>query len=54
MDFFETIENRRSYRGTFNDTPVTRDILKLVIEAGIKAPSACNKQSPAFIGIDDP
>ena len=54
MEFFETIDNRRSYRGIFNDTPVTREILKLVIEAGIKAPSACNKQTPAFIGIDDP
>lgn len=54
MDLFEAIDKRSCYRGTFNDTPVTREVLQLVIEAGIKAPSACNKQSPSFIGVDDP
>ncbi|MGI6401205.1 MAG: nitroreductase family protein [Thermoguttaceae bacterium] len=54
MELFDTIANRSCYRGTFNETPVTREILQQVIEAGIKAPSGCNKQSTSFIGIDDP
>ena len=54
MDLFEAISTRSCYRGEFNDVPVPREILTQVIETGILAPSACNKQSPSFIGIDDP
>ncbi|MBP5621058.1 MAG: nitroreductase family protein [Thermoguttaceae bacterium] len=54
MDFFETIAKRTCYRGEFNDTPVSREILTKVVEAGIMAPSACNQQSPSFIAVDDP
>ncbi len=54
MDLFEAISTRSCYRGEFNEVPVPREILTQVIETGILAPSACNKQSPSFIGIDDP
>ena len=54
MDFFETISKRSCYRGEFSDVPASRDVLTKVLEAGILAPSACNKQSPSFIAIDDP
>lgn len=54
MDLFEAISSRSCYRGEFNDVPVPREILTQVLEAGILAPSACNQQSPSFIGVDDP
>ena len=54
MDFFETIAKRTCYRSEFNDTPVPREILKKVVEAGILAPSACNQQTPSFVAVDDP
>ena len=54
MDVFEAIAERSCYRGNFKDVPVPRDVLVQVIDAGIKAPSACNQQSPSFIAVDDP
>lgn len=54
MDVFEAIAKRSCYRGPFKDVPVPRDVLIRVIDAGIKAPSACNQQTPSFVAIDDP
>jgi nitroreductase len=53
-DFFDTIKARHSYRGAFLPTPVSRAALETLIDAGRAAPSACFKQSPRFIAIDDP
>ena len=53
-DFFEVMKARHSYRGAFLPTPVGRGALEQIIEAGRRAPSACNKQSPRFIAVDDP
>ena len=54
MTTLETIAARRSYRGKFLSTPVPREHLKTILEAGFHAPSGCNKQTTAFIAVDDP
>ncbi|MGA1869731.1 MAG: nitroreductase family protein [bacterium] len=53
MDIFEAIAQRHSYRGEFIDTPVSRDNLRKIVQAGIHAPSGCNAQSTTFIIVDD-
>lgn len=54
MNTLEAIANRKSYRGKYLSTPVPRDHLKAILEAGYHAPSGCNKQTTAFIAVDDP
>ena len=54
MDLFEAIEKRYSYRGTFTDALVPRADLIKIVEAGIRAPSACNEQVASFAIVDDP
>jgi len=54
MDVFEAIEKRHSYRGVFADTPVAREDLRKIVQAGIRAPSACNAQIATFVIVDDP
>ena len=51
MDFFKVINNRRSVR-KFLDKPVLDRDVKKIIEAGTKAPSACNIQGWKFIVIN--
>ena len=50
----DTIFARRSYRGKFKSDVVPREDLKLIMEAGLAAPSGCNKQTTSLIAIDDP
>ena len=54
MNTLEAIANRRSYRGKYLPTPVPREHLKMIMEAGYHAPSGCNKQTTSFIAVDDP
>jgi len=54
MDFFEVISSRHSYREEFLDKEVPRDHLIKIVQAGIKAPSAKNAQTPYFVIVDDP
>lgn len=54
MDVFEAIERRHSYRGALTDTPVSREDLRRIVDAGIRAPSGCNAQTTTFIVVDDP
>ena len=54
MNTLEAIRARRSYRGKFETTPVPREHLRLILEAGYHAPSGCNKQTTSFIAVDDP
>ena len=54
MDTMEAIRARKSYRGPFKDTPVAREDLKELMEAGFLAPSGCNMQTTQFIAVDDP
>jgi nitroreductase len=54
MDVFEAIEKRYSYRGALADTPVPREDLRKIVQAGIQAPTACNAQIATFVIVDDP
>ena len=39
MDFFDAVDGRFSYRGPMDSAPVTREHLRRIVEAGLKAPS---------------
>ncbi len=54
MNTFEAIKNRHSYRGKYKSTPIDRKDLKKILEAGLMAPSGCNKQTTSLICVDDP
>jgi len=54
MDVKEAISSRRSYRGRFKNTPVPREDLMTIMQAGLDAPSGCNKQTTSLIAVDDP
>jgi nitroreductase len=54
MDIFECLQKRYSFRGAYKSAPVPRENLEKILKAGAAAPSACNKQTTSFIGIDDP
>ena len=50
----EWILSRRSYRGKYQPVPVPRENLEAILEAGLAAPSGCNKQTTSLIAVDDP
>lgn len=54
MDTLQAILNRRSYRGKFKPDPIPRADLNVIMEAGLAAPSGCNKQTVSLIAVDDP
>lgn len=54
MDLFDAIRSRRSYRGKYLPDPVPREHLRAIMEAGLAAPSGCNKQTARLIAVDDP
>ena len=54
MNVIEAIHNRHSYRGKYKKTPVPREDLIKIMQAGLDAPSGCNKQTASFIAVDDP
>ena len=54
MNVAEAIRCRHSYRGKFKDTPVPREDLIRIMQAGLAAPSGCNKQTTSLIAVDDP
>ena len=54
MNTLEAIAARKSYRGPYLSTPVPREDLVKILEAGCAAPSGCNKQTTSFIAVDDP
>lgn len=54
MELMEAIRARRSYRGPFAPTPIPREDLRELLEAGALAPSGCNLQTTRLIGVDDP
>jgi nitroreductase len=53
MEVFEAIYKRHSYRGEFKKSPVPREDLKKIVDAGIHAPSGTNAQTTDFIIADD-
>ena len=50
----ELIRSRHSYRGRFLPDPVPRAHLTAIMEAGLAAPSGCNKQTTSLIAVDAP
>lgn len=54
MNVMEAMMKRHSYRGKFLSTPVPREHLTQIMEAGCAAPSGCNKQTTSFLAVDDP
>ena len=50
----ELIMKRHSYRGGFKPDKVPREDLKTILEAGLAAPSGCNRQTTSLIAVDDP
>lgn len=54
MRLWEAIERRHSYRGKYQAAPVPREHLRRIMEAGLAAPSGCNKQTTSLIAVDDP
>ncbi len=54
MDFFDVIAARHSYRGSYLPDAVPRADLQRIMEAGLAAPSGCNKQTTVVTAVDDP
>ena len=54
MSAIEIISKRHSYRGKFKSTPVPREHLETILQAGLDAPSGCNTQTTSLIAVDDP
>ena len=54
MNAIETINKRHSYRGRYKAEPISREDLLTILEAGLAAPSGCNKQTTSLICVDDP
>jgi len=53
MELLEAIDGRRSVR-EYTDEPVDDAVLRTLIDAAIKAPSAINQQPWAFVVVNDP
>ncbi|MCL2842282.1 MAG: nitroreductase family protein [Oscillospiraceae bacterium] len=53
MTVLEVVKNRTSFRGEFEDTKIPRGDLIKIMEAGLAAPSGCNKQTTSLIAVDD-
>jgi len=54
VNTIETIKKRCSYRGKYKATPIPREDLTKIMEAGLAAPSGCNKQTTSLIAVDNP
>lgn len=54
MDTLQAIQTRCSYRGRYAEKKVPREHLTAILEAGLAAPSGCNKQTTSLIAVDDP
>ncbi len=51
-DFWHVIENRHSVR-RFQEKPVARELIEKILEAGVLAPNAHNRQSWRFVVVTD-
>lgn len=52
IDFLEILANRQSHR-RYSNSPVEKEKLERIVEAGRMAPSACNSQPWKFIVAND-
>ena len=53
MNTIDAIQKRRSIR-KFTDQPVPREMIKRILQAGIDAPSAKNRQPWRFVVVQNP
>lgn len=53
MSAIKIIGSRHSYRGKYKSIPVPREDLITIMQAGLDAPSGCNKQTTSLIAVDD-
>ena len=54
LNTVDAITHRHSYRGEYEEDCIpSRDELKIILEAGLAAPSGCNKQTTGLIAVDD-
>ena len=53
MDVFEALYTTRAMRRV-SEVPIPDDVLKQMIDAGIRAPSGSNRQGWKFIVVTDP
>ncbi len=54
MNALDCIMNRHSYRGEYlTDIIPSKNDLRKIMEAGLAAPSGCNKQTTSLIAVDD-
>lgn len=53
MKTLEAINYRTSYRGAYTNESVPEEDLKLILEAGLAAPSGCNTQTTSIVAVDD-
>ena len=54
MNVIQAMNQRHSYRGKYLDNPIPREHLIQIMQAGLSAPSGCNKQTTSLIAVDDP
>ena len=52
MDAMQAMLTRKSVK-KYKDTPVPRELIEQIIEAGLNAPSGLNKQSPIILAVTD-
>ena len=53
MKIIDIINHRHSYRGKYKPISVPREDLITIMQAGLNAPSGCNKQTTSLIAVDD-
>lgn len=53
MSIIDTIRKRHSYRGKYKPNEVPEKDLIEIMQAGLDAPSGCNKQTTSFIAVND-
>jgi nitroreductase len=53
MIVLDAIKSRTSYRGNYKNTKIPRSDLIKIMEAGLSAPSGCNKQTTSLIAVDN-
>ena len=54
MNTLEAIAARHCYRGLYEQAPVPREDLTTIMQAGLDAPTGCNRQTVSLIAVDDP
>ena len=53
MNVYDAIKTRCSYRGKYIDEIIPKEDLIKIMDAGLSAPSGCNKQTTSLIAIND-